>query len=388
MLDATLSLAEAARRWPVVVVGAGPAGALAAAEVARRGVAVLLVERAAFPRAKVCGGCLNGRGLRALADAGLADLPWRVGGVRLAMFHLSVGGATARLPLPAGVALSRAALDAALVRAAIDRGAAFLPETRATLRPAAGWRTLALRRGTNEVEVTAAVVLAADGLGGTLLPAAGVESVTEPGSRIGAGALFASPEPFYQPGTVYMTCGRDGYFGLTRVEDGRLDVACAVDPMASRRAGGPGPVVERLLRDGGFVVPEGLRQAAWRGTPALTRQARRVAGHRLFALGDATGYVEPFTGEGMAWALAAAVAVADLACAAARDWEPRYAAMWARHHRRLVTRRQGVCRAASVALRHPTVARWVARVVSYAPALAAPVVGYLNAGTAPSREDR
>src|SRR5437762_947004 len=56
----TLTLADAERRvWDVVVVGAGPAGAAAARELARRSVSVLLVDKAVFPRWKVCGSCLN-----------------------------------------------------------------------------------------------------------------------------------------------------------------------------------------------------------------------------------------------------------------------------------------------------------------------------------------
>ncbi|HEY7428386.1 MAG TPA: FAD-dependent oxidoreductase, partial [Gemmataceae bacterium] len=71
---ATTGLEEASRRtWDVVVVGAGPAGAMAAHELARRGCAVLLVDRAAFPRWKVCGCCLNGHALVTLQAAGLGQ---------------------------------------------------------------------------------------------------------------------------------------------------------------------------------------------------------------------------------------------------------------------------------------------------------------------------
>src|SRR5262249_26661731 len=67
-VSATLTLEEAARRsWHALVVGAGPAGATAARELARRGLDVLLVDRAAFPRWKVCGCCLNGNALATLA---------------------------------------------------------------------------------------------------------------------------------------------------------------------------------------------------------------------------------------------------------------------------------------------------------------------------------
>ena len=60
--------------WDVVVVGAGPAGSMAALEIARRGPSVLLVDKARFPRYRVCGCCLNGRALSLLGSAGLGGL--------------------------------------------------------------------------------------------------------------------------------------------------------------------------------------------------------------------------------------------------------------------------------------------------------------------------
>ena len=60
--------------WDVVVVGAGPAGSMAALEIARRGRSVLLVDKASFPRYKVCGCCLNARALSLLELADLGGL--------------------------------------------------------------------------------------------------------------------------------------------------------------------------------------------------------------------------------------------------------------------------------------------------------------------------
>ncbi len=366
----------AARSWPVVVAGAGPAGAVAAAELARRGVEVLLVDRSAFPRGKVCGCCLNGRALAALAAAGLEDVPARLGAVPLTAFHLASGGRTASLPLPGGASVSREAFDAGLVRAAIARGANFLPQARAALAPGgADERRLTLLHPAGEVEVRAGVVLAADGLGGALLSREGVASPCATGARIGAAAIIEAADPFYRPGVIYMTCGPDGYAGLVRLEDGRLDVAGALEPSAVRAAGGPGKVVCDLVRRAGWPIPPALLSSAWRGTAALTRQARRVAGRRLFALGDATGYVEPFTGEGMAWAISSAVVVAALA---ARPWRPELAAAWARRHRRLVTRRQWACRAAAFVLRRPALVSGIVGLLSWLPVAARPVVRYLN----------
>ena len=73
-VPATITAAAAAGRvWDVLVIGAGPAGAVAAREVARRGARVLLADRSAFPRGKVCGCCLNGSALAGMSTVS----PWR-----------------------------------------------------------------------------------------------------------------------------------------------------------------------------------------------------------------------------------------------------------------------------------------------------------------------
>ena len=77
------------RLWDVVVVGAGPAGAMVALELGRRGCAVLLLERQSFPRWKVCGACMNGAAQGALAHAGLGGLVARAGALRLAELRMT-----------------------------------------------------------------------------------------------------------------------------------------------------------------------------------------------------------------------------------------------------------------------------------------------------------
>jgi flavin-dependent dehydrogenase len=116
----------------------------------------------------------------------------------------------------------------------------------------------------------------------------------------------------------------------------------------------------------------------WRGTPALTRSARRLAAERVFVLGDAAGYIEPFTGEGMAWALTSAAAVAPLAARAAAHWRPTLAREWTACHARIVGGRQFVCRAAATVLRYPRLVRILIGVLARAPVLAVPAVRYLN----------
>src|SRR3546814_3386933 len=74
--------------FPYTTLFLSPAGALAAGQIARRGLSVLLVDKAPFGRWKVCGCCLNGAAQSALAAASLGDLPKRLAGVPLTQLRL------------------------------------------------------------------------------------------------------------------------------------------------------------------------------------------------------------------------------------------------------------------------------------------------------------
>ena len=163
-----------------------------------------------------------------------------------------------------------------------------------------------------------------------------------------------------------------------RLEDGRLDLAAALDAAWVRACGGPGRAAAWLLAEAGWPAVPRLAELSWRGTPALTRRARHLATERLFLLGDAAGYIEPFTGEGMAWALAAGRAVAPLAARAADRWSPELAPAWSAVYYRLIARRQVFCRAVAAVLRSPPLTRAMIQLLSRAPALAAPVARYLG----------
>lgn len=357
--------------WDIAVVGAGPAGSVAAAQLAGLGRRVLLLDKVTFPRRKVCGCCLNGLALSALAAAGLGELPNALGAIPLSRVTLGAGGRTADVKLPRGVALSREVFDAALIRAAGQAGAVIRTGVKVRLgeRTPDGWELFAA-----DEPVRAKLVIDATGLNGQLTH---TDTAVSPASRIGAGTVVDSPAE-YRAGVIHMATGGGGYVGLVRIEDGRLDVAAAFDPAFVRECGGPGPAAERVVNQSGLPPLPALATADWKGTPPLTRTPRAVAGPRWFAVGDATGYVEPFTGEGMAWALAAAVAVTPIAHLAADGWTDLHAREWTTAHRRVVSRRQSVCRLAARVLRSPWLCRWVVRGLNVVPALAAPVVQLLN----------
>ena len=353
----------------VVVIGAGPAGAVAARELARRGCSVLLVDRAHFPRAKVCGCCLNVAAVAALQKLGLGSV--LADGVPLHEVCIAAGTRSARVKLPGGVALSREALDAALVREAVGAGVEFRDGVSAVLGSGdSDGCEVVLDR--SEVLRARAVVVASGLSGGSATP--------EPGSRIGAGVSVPAEavRVFFTAGTIFMATGRGGYVGLVRIEGGRLDVAAAFDVAFVKAHGGPGPAAEAVLAGVGWPRVPGLATLPWRGTPALTRRPRTLTGKRWFAIGDAAGYVEPFTGEGMAWAVTSAALLAPIAARAAQRWDDSFVGEWESTYRRAIGTRQRTCRVVARVLRSPALTGFAVRALAVVPGLSRPVVARLN----------
>jgi flavin-dependent dehydrogenase len=371
------------RLWDVAVVGAGPAGAMLALELSRNGCAVLLLERRPFPRWKVCGACLNGSAQEALAHAGLGGLVARAGAPRLRKLQMTGWGQSASVPLQGAAALSREVLDQALVRAAVEEGVVFAPGASAELGPVCGeGRTLRVRVDAAEQEVWARVVVSAAGLGGLrALDSAGPSprSKVQPGSRLGLGAVLEGGGSGYGPGAVHMVVGPAGYVGLVRQEDHRLNVAAALDPEWVRQHGSPERAVGAHLEVAGMPrLPEGVYRG-WRGTPPLTRRSTSLGEERFFMVGDAAGYVEPFTGEGMGWALWGALALAPLVLSGVEHWDETLVRRWNQLHRRMIRRGQGACRIVAWSLRRPRMVRLALRAFTAVPGLARPVVKHTSA---------
>lgn len=368
----------ASRRWDVLVVGAGPAGSVAARELARRGISTLLVDRCRFPRDKVCGSCLSAAGLKELAAIGLGDLPRRLGAPAVSEFRVYSAGRAVRVEIPPGAALSRRTLDAALVESAVSHGAEFLSETGAQLDGVDGdLRGIYLKTGSQMRRTQARVVLIADGLGGrSLLGQRGFGRNRWFDSRVGAACLCTEGPDWYAPGTVFMACGRGGYIGVVRLETGRLDVAGAFDADFMRESGGPGAAAACVLSQAGLPPIPRLADQTWHGTSWLTTAPTRVASERLFVVGDAAGYVEPFTGEGMTWAIASARAVVDVVVRSVENWQPERADEWCNLHRARIRRRQYPCRWLARGLRRPLLTQAVITMLHHWPRITAPLVWY------------
>jgi flavin-dependent dehydrogenase len=377
--------------WDVVVVGAGLAGSLAAHGLARRGVRVLLVEQRLFPRWKVCGACLSPQALAALEAAGLAGLVEAKGGLALGSLQLGVAGLVSPIALGAGLVLSRAHLDQALVEAAEAVGATVLTGTRAVLAAAPGadpHREVVLQNGTARCRVSAKVVLIAAGLTHRCLDGeAEITSSIDPKSRVGAGCVLPAGAARLEPGVLQMAVGRGGYVGLVQVEGGEINLACAFDTSLLRSSGGASGACQTILKEAGFAPPPGLEGAAWQLTPALSRRTRPLAGHRLLLLGDAAGYVEPFTGEGMGWALTSSLAALPLVLRGLEHWDGAIEADWRRLHHRWVSQRQTFCRVLAMVLRNPQATWGLSRLARTFPLITSSMIELVQRPTLPCLTD-
>ena len=349
-------------RPEIVVIGAGPAGAAAAAELGRAGRRVLLVDRTRFPRDKVCGCCLARGGISILEALDLDDLVAE--GMPLAEVTLGTPGGHIDLPFTGSIVLGRDRLDTSLVDAAVDAGVEVSFETTAKVE---NDEVILTRSGTETIpHHRPQAVLVADGLGGRALDDPRFAWRVRRNGRFGAGVVVAAATDAPPPGHLCMLADHTGYLGVVRLPDDRIDLAAAFDSRAVRTAGGPGRVAARLLAAHGRPrLAEVAADARWRGTPSLTRRRRTVAHGRVICIGDAAAYVEPFTGEGMTWALQSGFEAARFTNRALAGSTPLDA--WNRRHSQLFVAKHRRCRLISRALGRPDTVRRLAHLVSLVP---------------------
>jgi menaquinone-9 beta-reductase len=362
-IQSTLSLSDAAAGvWDVVVVGAGPSGAVTALCAAQCGLRVLLVDRQVPPRYKPCGCCLNGAALEILSNLGLSGALNRLNPISLSEFQCRNKSESVKIPLN-GVTVPRECFDAMLVENAIERGAMFLAPaivTQTNLQAAS--RTVTLREGT---QISAKLVVAASGLGGSWLRSeSNLRDEVATGSALGLSATFDSNDPFPATGTLYMILGDNGYAGVVRQSSTRVHVAAYV-----RSVSGAHETVQALFRDANvpLTIPG---SAHWQGTSKLTHRREEVAGERLLLVGDVASYSEPFTGEGIAWAMASGAMTTPFALQTRDRWSDDLSLAWRRAYNASIQRRQYGSRLLSAMLRHRSSRAVLFSTLSHFPAVA------------------
>jgi flavin-dependent dehydrogenase len=371
-LEPTLCTKEAlAQSWDAVIVGAGPAGAAAAIAAAQRSLRVLLIDKCRFPRFKCCGGCLNQAALSVLEHLGVGDLHACLGAATVSRMQIAAGGRCADFALPPSLAVSRTVFDPMLIRHAITHGAHFLDQT-----------AIHIHQGTamiGEHALNARVIIVSDGLKGTSLTEQHAPNIASD-ARLGVGVMLDEPSEHYPTGVIHMACDKDGYVGMVRVEEGQLNLAAAIDATAIARHGTITRTLQHIIEQAGLVSPSlPATSSGFHGVGALTRRRKRWWAPNVLIIGDAAGYIEPFTGEGMAWAMAGGVYVVPfMQTIIKHGWQDAIGQQWQAHWQRQLAPRQRLCKRIAWALRNPALTTVATRILQCWPNTSGIVTRQLN----------
>jgi geranylgeranyl reductase family protein len=337
-----------ARRVDALIVGAGPGGSTTAYHLARAGLDVVLVERSAFPREKVCGDGLTPRAVNALTRMGVdVEDPGFERHTGLRIYSRKI---TLELPWPElrrfpgyGLMRTRAEFDELLARRAEKAGADLRERTEAVAPIVeGGWVTGATVRSAGEpgaepAEVRARFVIASDGASSRFSGQAGVRRDPRRPLGIAARRYYRTshdPGPWLE---VWMDLWEGdailpGYGWVFPLGDGTVNVGAGLlntfknfkDVSAQR-------VFDAFVRmlPPSFGIDEGSAEGRVLSGPlpmGFNRTASAVPG--MLLVGDAAGLVNPFNGEGIAYAMESGELAAELVHDALVKGRPGLAQMY------------------------------------------------------------
>ena len=285
--------------FDVVIVGGGPAGSSCASFCAMAGLQSLILEREKFPREKVCGDCLNPSCWPVLKRLDLEQQVWDLPHSKLSsVTFIAIDGQEVILDLPSDtdceISVKRSLFDDLLLRRARELGANVHEQTTVTgLTKNDNWK-IETASGQN---YHARMLIGADGRNSTiahlcnLLPRPARE-------RVALQAHIPLPRDFGN--RIVLQFLPEGYSGQAPVNENQLNLCLVGTP----------PTISTLRKwaERQFVLPA---NQAWRTITPLTRSPVASAHENLFFIGDAARVVEPFTGEGIYYAMRSGELVAN-----------------------------------------------------------------------------
>jgi geranylgeranyl reductase family protein len=343
----------------VAIVGGGPAGSSCAALCAAAGLRTLIIEREKFPREKVCGDCINPACWPVLERLDLAgDIRKLPHGVLGAVEFIAINGKKLRVDLPrhgrGEIAIKRSLFDQLLLNRARSLGAEVREETTvvALHRTAAdNWKIDIVRE-----TVVARVIVAADGRNSSVARLCNLLPRPER-ERVALQAHIPLPQNFGN--RVVLQFLPEGYSGQAPVNERELNL-CLV---------GMPPTIGSLRNwaEREFKLAPNHQ---WRTITPLTRDPVPAAHDNLFFIGDAARVVEPFTGEGIYYALRSGALAADAIAKIVRG-EDRQPVLreFVRAHRAMYRGRLLINRLARAAVLSPRVASALVPIARFSPFL-------------------
>ena len=383
----------------VIVVGAGPGGSVTAMLLARQGWDVLLLDRARFPREKVCGDGLTPRAVHTLQQLGLES---HVAAHAFAVTHarlVAPSGVSFSLPFdphvsplpPRGYVLPRLRLDDLLRQEAVAAGSRFLAGARVRDVLQDGRRVVGVvveREGTVSTYRARLVILAV-GANIALLRRLGL--VSQPPHEIVAVRGYWQGVENLQPALEFFFT-RDLYPGYgwvfpTSEEEANIGIG-VYRPNTTKALRSAAQVLRSFLRENDELrerLGRAAPRAQVRGYPIRTGfPSHSVAGAGWLVVGEAAGLVNPVTGEGIDLAMESAIIAAEVAHSALLgkvDARALWPYAW-RLHRRFGHVFRGLRRLRPIVMR-PRALDILIRKAAKHPPLAARIMGITLGTTSP-----
>jgi len=332
-------------RVDVAIVGGGPAGSACAVFCAQAGLHTVVLERETFPREKVCGDCLNPACWPVLQRLGIADAVRALPQGKLdTVEFIAIDGARVAIDLPRNenveIAVKRSLFDDLLLERARAAGAEIHQNAMVTRVEKTRWGDWKLDIVRDKV--TAPIVVAADGRNSTV---ARLRNLLPRPRRERIALQTHIPLPAGFGNRVVLQFLREGYSGQAPVNNEELNL-CLVGKAAD---------AERLKTwaiDAFDIAPT----HSWRTITPLTRASLGPARDRLFLIGDVARVVEPFTGEGIYYALRSGELAAKAIVAILRNENGEMAVrQFANDHRRIYAGRLWINQLARTAVVWPYV---------------------------------
>jgi geranylgeranyl reductase family protein len=322
--------------YDVVVVGAGPAGSIAAYESAKKGFKTLLLEKSSLPREKACGGAVMYRGIRIING----EIPYDL--IERKIYGLKFGfsdGTTSEFISNRliGITVFREKFDEYLAQRAVDAGAELQQESRViTTSVSDELAKVQLKDGR---EFKSDFIIGADGVNSVVSRTLGLRPQRKDLTKVGLG--MEADFHVGRKGVLKAMDGNPSVLEILPVEN-RISYGWVFPKREHLAIGIAGSAVHmKALRPDFDNFYKGLEKKLG---VALNLEKRRTCflggdglgsinvTDRALLVGDAAGFVDPMMGEGIAYAMQSSLLAVDTVTQAVDEGRYDAAALWKYHH--------------------------------------------------------